>query len=264
MTIKLPKNVTAINPNPENDGIQLPFTAPVFWWANGDKKMKQVGGVQYYGGWNGNDDDVETAVSENGALPDGFLLEVRTGNDGDYAVYSSRTVTVVPIKARKRWKDGRSHSQTLCLLAVKNGDVREAWGPVVLSAKGYTTDRLTKAFASWVSHVRDVRAKIAPDVPAWYFWQAIGTIGDYEEEVVGKVKKSPITPVKCYLPKITEKVLETLYVGDETAAMLSSLSEQAQEWASDKGWIEGKEIEVVEDEIEYHPLNLEEEPNPFD
>jgi hypothetical protein len=265
MTINLPEDVTPVNPTATTDGIQLPFTAPLFWWNNGSKQLKQVGGVSYFGGWQGSNDLVETAMAEYGALPDGFTVEERTGNDGEYVVYACRALTVVPIKTRKRWKDNRSHSQTLCLMAKKENNERLVWGPVVLSAKGYATDRLSKAIQSWVMHTREVREKIAPNVPAWYFWSALGTFGEHSEEMVGGGKQSPITPIKAYLPEITEKLMENLYVGSETARHISELEKKSQEWANDEKWLTGTEKLVTAPVATHEPdwdHDLQDE-NPF-
>lgn len=242
MTIELPQDVIPVNPTATTDGIQLPFTAPLFWWNNGNKQMKQLGGVSYFGGWQGSQDVVETALHEYGSLPEGFTVESRTGNDGDYVVYACRAVTVVPVRTRKRWKDNRSHSQTLCLLATKDeSGERVSWGPIVLSGKGYATDRLSKAIQSWVMHSREVRDKLAPNVPAWYFWCAYGSYGEFVEEIVGSGKQSPITPIRAYLPKMTDDLLTKLYVGEDLARAISEYESQSKEWAEDEKWLTGNE-----------------------
>ena len=263
MNIQLPSDIKVINPNPEGEGVQLPFIAPLFWWKNGDKRMSQIGGVQYFGGWESNEEDITAAVAENGQLPDDFVPDSRMGNDGAYQVYSRRSLTVAPIKTRRRWVDGRSHSQTLVLLGVKReGGGFDAWGCAVLTAKGYATDRLSKAITAWNTHTSAVRKEIAPGVPSWYFWQAIGTFGDFKEESVGSKVKNAITPIEAYLPTMTADLLKSLYVGDDAARLISELSEKAQEWATDKRWLKN-EKEEEDAETEYSPVQLEEQDFPF-
>ncbi|MBT7072377.1 MAG: hypothetical protein HN975_15970 [Anaerolineae bacterium] len=244
--IQLPDDVKAINPNPEADGIQLPFVAPVFWWKNGDKRMSHDNGVQYFGGWEGNEDDIRDAMIENGELPEDFVLDSRMGNEGAYSVYSRRSLTVVPIKARKRWVDSRSHSQTLCLLGLpKEGGGFKVWGTIVLTAKGYATDRLSEAIKAWTVHTKPMRLEHAPNVPSWYFWQALGTSGEFVEESVGKSIKSNITPISAFLPKMNKELLEKVYVGNDLARKISELEEQAKEWATDKRWLKNETEETA-------------------
>jgi len=255
-TIQLPDGVTAVNPNPESEGIKLPFTAPVLWWVNGKKDLKELGGVKYFGGWAGSDDDIELAVNEYGPLPDGFVLETHNGRSGEYAVYSKRNIITVIIKTRTRWLTGdngkaRSHSQTLALLGKKNDQGQfVSWGPVVLSAKGYITDRLKKSMDEWQRHTAKIRSEVAPGVPSWYFWSSFGTFGERNGEMVGGGQNtSEITPPMAYCPEMSADLLRNLYVGGETAKMISDLAEQAREWATDKRWIKGKEAEDDEESL---------------
>ncbi len=245
MNIQLPSDIKAVNPNPEGEGIQLPFSAPLFWWKNGDSRMSQLGGVQHFGGWESEEKDIVAASAENGELPDDFVYDSRVGKEGTYQVCARRNLTIVPIKTRRRWIE-RSHSQTLVLIGLKrDGGGFDVWGTAVLTAKGYSSARLTSSFDAWDKHTRDTRKEIAPGVPSFYFWQATGTFGDFKEETVGSKKKNAITPIQAYLPEMSAGLLQSLYVGDETARLMSELSDQAQEWATDKRWLKNEKDDVL-------------------
>jgi len=240
MTIKLPEDAKSVNPNAITDGIQLPFIHGFFYWVNGKREMSELANASYYGGWFGNDDIHEAAVNEFGAGPKVELV-TRMGNQGEYAAYCTRSLTLVPVRTRKRWTDGKSHSQTLCLVGIKEKNLWKQWGPIVITAKGYSTDRLEKAFKMWDAETKEARAKVAPGVPSWFFWSAIGTFGEHQDEMVGKFKQSPITPITAFVPQITPELMEILYVGDETARYISDLSSASEEWATDKKWLKSEE-----------------------
>ena len=261
--IKLPESAKAVNPNAVTDGVQLPFVHDFFYWINGDKRLAELKNASHYGGWFSNDDLHEAAVDEFGAGPSVELL-TRSGDDGEYAVYGTRNLTIVPIRTRKRWTD-RSHTQTLCLIGLKTEDGWKPWGAAVLTAKGYSTDRFTKSLKMWDNMTKDARKEVG-GAPSWFFWASIGTHGKYHEEMVGKVKQSPITPIEAFIPpkeKITAKLMEKLYIGDEAAEYVSVLYNDSEEWAKDPKWLKNEE-KILEKEPQYSELPpLDEDDLPY-
>jgi hypothetical protein len=269
MTIQVPQDTKQINPNAKDDGIQLPFVAPIFYWTHGKKILKSASGVAHFGGWETQEDDL--FLSEFSNLPNGFAEEERHFG----SVVAGRALTVAPIKTRKRWTD-RSHSQTLCLVAAKNDAGKlEYLGVVVLSAKGYATQYLSNAFRAWKDHSADARrqwATVSVDgkdsvLPSWYFWQSIGTYGEFSSDVVGKGNKtSETTQPDTFLPAISNGAqLESLYVGEENYRLMAQLSGQAEEWANDERWLKGEEqlIEQAAPQYEYREPEEPEFDDPF-
>ena len=232
-------------------GIMLPFIAPTLWALNGKAELRQIGGAQYFGGWAANRDDIEDALQQNKLdwLPGSMKRETFVvKGDKEIEVYTSRGVLVAPIGLRKAWltDDGRrlpaytegvrarQHAQALVLLAGKDKEgIIHPWGPAVLSAKGYQATNLLDALGAWDKHTKSIRRQIAPNVPAWCFYLAIGTFGNERKGVmVGKNgAQSSITPIGPYLPEtITPETMEALFVGQETAAEMAIYLADAREW----------------------------------
>lgn len=261
-------------------GIELPFFAPVAWVVNGDAKLKALGGALFFGGWAINAEDMEQAMQQFGeaAVPSGWVKgEMISGQGKSFDAYTSRSILVAPIAVRESWfnQNGvrkptfdiglRHHVQVLSFVGFKNGTIHP-FGPMVLSAKGFQAKNLLEAFKAWNNHTAQVRRAIAPEVPAWCFYSAIGTFGAERKVVmVGKSSQSPITPVSAYLPdKLEEAVMESLFVGETVAGMMAGYLDQAREWI--KAW----KSPVVENSIqeednipEYSPEYSPEYTDPF-
>jgi hypothetical protein len=157
-------------------------------------------------------------------------------------------VIVAPIGRRVSWltdgkrsseyvEGGRRHLQVLAYMAEAQGDngsrTYTPWGPVVLTSKGYQARNLLDSFARWDRATAQIRRKIAPGVPAWCFYLALGTFEkDRHVMNVGKPgAQSPITPITSYIPEhLTEDLINNLFVGNEIAAVMSDLQDQAAEW----------------------------------
>lgn len=246
MTIELDKSVSSrLNDGMQlGGGIELPFFAPVIWCMNGDARLKQLGGASYFGGWACKAEDIEAAKQMGNPIPHGFTLGDITAADGkSFAAYTSRSVLVAPIAVRTAWvtqagtrtahfvQGGRQHTQAVCYLASKNGET-SPWGPVVLSAKGFQAKNLSGAFSAWSKHTASLRHKIAPDVPAWCFYLAVGTFGnDRKQVMVGKSSQSPITPISAYLPdNLTEETMTKLFVGQKIAEAMVQYLDDSKEW----------------------------------
>jgi hypothetical protein len=232
--------------------IELPFPVPYIWVINGDLKLKELGGPQAFGGWQVEAEKMLEAGLPYGQTepPSGYVRKnVLDGKGKQVDSFLTRSVIVAPIDFRKSWfmktpgglvqrsadyfEGSRQHAQALVYLAGKKEGVFQPWGPAVLSAKGWQVKNLLKAFESWNKATTTPRQKVAPGVPAWFFYLAIGTFGaEVNTVMVGKGSDtSPITPISAYIPeKITEEQVESLFVGQEVADDMAMLKRDAQEW----------------------------------
>jgi len=252
--ITAPKNARQINPAARDDGIQLPFYAPVIYWRNGNKVLEQVGGVGHFGGWESQDFDA--AFSERGGVPNGFKVEKRSFGE----VWAARSILFVPVRSRYRWmeKDNKSHNQVLVVLATQEEGKITEWGTAVLSYKGKNTkDQFDKATKDWDEATRQLRIDFASGMPAWYFYKFVGTFGELSEVEVGvKPKSSMITPMRLYTPKMSQSVIEKSYVGDDLYIRMDELHELATEWANDDRWKGGEENLLPEPELKSSAVQL--------
>lgn len=228
-------------------GIELPFHAPVLWVVNGDAKMRQSNNALYFGGWVGKMTDVQAAQRSWGIdfLPAGWTESEIIPNQGQaFMAYLTRSLLVAPIGLRIGWigpgqaryeqytAGARQHVQALVFVGSREKGGMIGWGPAVLSAKGYQAANLTKAFKDWERHTAAMRKTVAPNVPAWCFYLAVGTFGEDRSAIqVGKSSQSPITPIGAYLPEtIDEATLESLFVGEEIAEEMATYLADAGEW----------------------------------
>lgn len=231
--------------------IELPFFAPVFWVMNGDPKLRQVGGVHFFGGFAVSAEDWQKACYDEWGLanepPTITRTEISTTDGRELDIYASRHLIVAPICSRVTWytqdgarytefvKGARQHAQVLAYLAVKNdqtGNI-DPLNVVMLSAKGYQAKNMLDAFGAWERTTKQIRGKVAPGVPAWCFYLSIGTFGnDRKQIMVGKgSSQSAITPISAYIPKeLTGEIIEKLFVGQDVAEAMATYLEGAQEW----------------------------------
>jgi hypothetical protein len=232
--------------------IELPYFAPKFWAVNGDARLASLGGALFFGGWAVDALDWEKALAEDWVLeenemPQGFAKSVIVTADGrNVDAYVSRSIVVAPICTRVMWvlADGtrlpaytqgaRQHVQAIVYLGHKRADREEIipLGPVMLSCKGYQAKNLLDSFSAWDRATKGVRSKIAPGIPAWCFYLAIGTFGnDRKQEMVGKNSQSPITPIRAWVPKdMNEDLIEKVFVGQDVAESMAFYLEASQEW----------------------------------
>lgn len=238
------------------DAVELPFPVVYVWTLNGQASLKSQGGAQYFGGWACKAEDLETISEQNGiAVPREWKkVDIATRDGDEFQAYTARHVIVAPIGKRESWlldgrrfsdyvEGGRRHLQVLSYLAEAVGENGSRqyipWGPIVLTAKGYQGRNLLDAFSKWDKATMQLRRKVAPGVPAWCFYLALGT---FERErnsvIVGKPgAQSPITPISAYIPEnLTEELIANLFVGNEIAATMADLQDQASEWL--KAWRE--------------------------
>jgi hypothetical protein len=246
--IELDKNISdKLNSGMSNgETIELPFPHVFMWTHNGQTAYKQHGNALFYGGWMCDSDSLTAAMEMQGlTLPAGWNAVTITNREGvDFEACVTRSIMVAPIAYRVSWltdgrraaqySDGaRRHVQALAYMAEKAEQGWIPWGPVVLSAKGYQARNLLDSFGKWEKAISPVRRKIAPTVPAWCFYLAVGTFGkERKVENVGKAgTQSPITPISVYVPDtLDEAMLTKLFVGQETAGIMAELADQAQDW----------------------------------
>lgn len=236
------------------DVVDLPFPVVYVWALNGQASYKAQGGAPYFGGWACKADELHAVSEQQGlALPQEWKLTTISSRDGgEFEAFTSRQAIVAPIGKRESWlhdgkrsaeylEGGRRHLQVLAYLAEpqgKNGSRHYVpWGPVVLTAKGYQARNLLDAFIRWDKATSQIRRKVAPGVPAWCFYLALGTFEKERHAVnVGKPgAQSPITPISAYIPeRFTEELITSLFVGNEVATLMSDLQDQAADWL--KAW----------------------------
>jgi len=232
------------------EGIELPFPALYFWAINGNPALRQVGGPQYFGGWGSKAEQIIEACERlEKPLPPIFSpAEISTKDNKTYEAYIARILIVAPIAFRNRWvaKDGkqasadyvegyRRHVQVLTVLGQYNKEAKGVFyfAPTVLSAKGYQAGNLLTTLKEFEKHIDGERRKAAPKVPANCFYRKLGTFGENPNvKMVGPEKsQSPITPICVELPEKTDVAkLAIFYVGKQTAAEMSHLLNEAQEW----------------------------------
>lgn len=238
--------------------IELPFTAPYFWWTNGSPQlgaMKNQVPALYYGGWSVDKDSWESGVDEYEKLRGVPLVLTDLTNRGgkDYKAYLTRHLFVAPISYRAAWVvtdentggasrftqytvGARHHVQLLALAMSQDTNKTYApWGPVVLSAKGYQAQKLLDAAKEWDKFLGKVRKQYAPKVPAFGFLMCLGTFGsELKTEQVGKGNaKSPITPLSMAMPKeATLDLLKSLYVGSGGLVLMAEWLKDAEQWLS--------------------------------
>lgn len=229
---------TLRNPLDEG-GIRLPFAAPVVWWKNGDKKMKPLGGVEYFGGWAINAEELDSLQV---ASPEGFAEATWTGDENDYDVFAGRFIGFAPIVKRFRWNvsdtgKGSGHVQILGVAATWDAEAKQflSYGPVVISGKGFTSKYIQEALKEFERVTASARKEHASNLPANFFYAPLGSFGTEPNVVmVGKGEnQSPITPptlkpVEAYTPA----VFQAFYLGADTIKMAIEWKEQAAEWVA--------------------------------
>jgi hypothetical protein len=261
-----------------HETVDLPFPVLYVWALNGQNSYKSQGGALYYGGWACKAEDLQSVTDQGGLwTPEGWKqVTIASRDGGEFEAFTARSVIIAPIGKRESWlmdgkrstdyiEGGRRHLQVLAYLADAQGEPSARtfvpWGPVVLTAKGYQARNLLDAFSRWDKSTAQIRWKVAPGVPAWCFYMALGTFGRERQAInVGKPgAQSPITPITAYIhERFDEKLIGSLFVGPEIAEKMAELQDQAQEWLN--AW---KKVPLAEAVEEYQetpfPAEIEEE-----
>jgi len=214
---------------------KLPFEHAFIVWRRGEGRG-EVNSVDKHGGWT-----LDTNLLDlNPHLRPNWQSEQFVTSKGNtFVAAATRQLVFAPIRRRVRWvaNDYGSTSSQMHLLvqvAIKvkadnpNGFVFQPWMPAVLTLSGTMTREMDNALKEWQDYTADLRAP--HEVPYQLFYTAYGTFGDYNPKTFQN--GGYITPVYCYKPDpMTDKVLESLFVGEEIANQMFELHDLAEDWA---------------------------------
>ena len=229
-----------------NEGITLPFAAPVAWWTN-QRSQNPNDGVDYFGGWACNAGEYRDAVQQYGQFP--YWKQVESGIG---TLMQTRSFLVAPFASRWRWMDeskGDSrtggHLQQIVYAGYTNQDGGiTPWGPIVLSLKVTAQMRFNELMKTWSQKTYAARLEYANGLPAHYFWMPIGSFGNEPViETVGKGTRTSavVLPQLFEYEKYTEKVLTGLCVDQAVADQMAEFRSEANEWLNDKKWKQGED-----------------------
>jgi len=263
-------DTSAIDEGMAGDGsVTLPFVEAFFYTINGDARMKtaaEQGAVpeaMYFGGFAVDADSlVELADSLGQTVPlyMGKPTEIpSTEGNKTFRAYAVRSLIVAPICIRQSWISGdgkvrtaeyvdgaRSHAQVVCMAGQPTTKGIQAFGPIVLTGKGYQAGNILDGFSTWKRASAKARRAHAENVSPWCFWVQIGTFGQRTQRMVGTSTQHAITPVHCNMPKeITAQMLQALYVGDDVVSQMAEIAVQCKDWR--EAWREGSEVKTRED-----------------
>lgn len=223
----------------EAQGERLPFPALNLWWQNGNAQLKNLGGCQYYGGWQGEQKQLE---GQDWTLSKSWERYDFTTRDGKtIPSVGNRIVTVGLIANRTRytrgqdihdvrltWEQGYS-SHTQWLGAMFSNTAMTDIIPVVLTVKGTQAGNMFKAVKAW-------QEALATANKAWSnyaisaFALSFGTTGDERKaRMVGKTgSQSPIVPIEACIANVEKRLISR-----ETIERMLDLRTQAKAWLDD-------------------------------
>jgi hypothetical protein len=227
--------------------IELPYKTMIWWVINGNESLRSLKNAQYFGGWAAKATNIEEVARDYGFEIPWEREELSTQDAKVIPAYITRSLFCAPICLRSSWlTDGgsryqkfeqgsRQHVQSVVYLAYKPKEKPiKPLGPALLSAKGYQAKKLTETFKAWARYTAPGRARIAPNVPAWCFYLAIGTFGAQPvRENVGKGNQTrPITPISLYTPEneLSDDTLASLFVGNDVADEMAGYLADSQTW----------------------------------
>jgi hypothetical protein len=86
----------------------------------------------------------------------------------------------------------------------------------------------------WSKHTAVIRSQIAPGLPAFMFYSAIGTFGDQPVfEMVGQgSQKSSITPVGVRQAELTPELMQKIYGGEALLDAITKVQDDSKQWVS--------------------------------
>lgn len=223
-----------------NQGVQLPFVAPMMWWKNGEAALKptqEIKDARRFGGWGISEEEIANASL---TLPQNFHVFEMSGNNGSYNAYLARWVYAAPICRRFSWfqkPDGNWTSKLNILVYMAGMDENkniDPFGPIVVTAKGFSGKYIDDAFKKFSTLTATLRDGDPPN----YFYHPIGTFAadPVFEKITGKGgASSPITPCQLFVADAgyTNNDLDNYFVGEEIAAEMVDLHEQSKEWLTD-------------------------------
>ena len=222
--------------------VGLPFETYVWFIRNGRPAAKNVGGVDYTGGFGC------STIPEKGWQITDVLGEVHDLSD----IFEPITVTnlnsqgtpydtvdlpelvVTPVVYRKRFFEGRSHTQVLCLQRLPSAEEIVVW--TMLSARGYQSSILLDELGTVATGTANARRELG-NPPVNFFWHRVGMPGIPEFRPVGKGSTSIITPVKAAL--ISDDLREA-YIGNDLANIIGEAVTLDEVVAWKDAWKEDK------------------------
>ena len=227
MSFDLPDNANEIQ---GIGAVELPFVAPLMYWRSGVealKNMEEIKGVQRFGGWAIQPDQIEpyTALPK---LPPAFEKIKLSGSEGNYENYLTRNVDVAVIARRFAWFD-KSVTQYLCFL--------RDFGAVVLQAKSTTGKDLDNAFSEFKKKSVEARFNQSTQstVADNFFYAPIGSFGDTPVfvEKKGKRDSTMVTIPIAFTPANGWTGQNIQYVGKEVASEILRMQKLAKPWLDD-------------------------------
>lgn len=223
-----------------NQGVQLPFVAPMMWWKNGEVALKptyEVKDARRFGGWGISEEEVVNASLE---LPASFHKFEMSGTNGSYNAYLARWVYAAPICRRFVWFQKTDSAWTsklniLVYMAGMDADKNTVpFGPVVITSKGFSGKYIDEAFKKFSMQ----SAALRDGDPINYFYHPIGTFEAEPvfEKITGKGgSSSSITPCQLFVRDggYSDEDMDNYFVGDEIVGEMVDLYKQAEEWMHD-------------------------------
>lgn len=233
-----------------DEGIQLPFFAPVMFWKHGNPQAGE--GVQQFGGWGSASEQYDFGDEP----PKGFEPETwHSSSGGAYDVFSCRSMAIAPILTRTRWTTNesgksRSHKQMLAMLATWDEVTYVPYGPVILSAKGLASKYLVDAITEFERQINPTRKENIAHIGLSFFWHIIGTFGDADYEQMGTGNQTSTgTIIKAGVvgdPSL--ETLKTLFVGLDVMNMMNNYQAEAQDWY--RAWKDEDNIRVIDTPVD--------------
>ena len=251
---------------------RLPFPAAYAFWRNGAPNMKEVGGVDYFGGFA----ITEKELPELGiqAMPAQFKRS-EYDDEGTLKVsYTSRTLTIAPITQRRIWKDkqknkygtpakGRSPiAQWLCLLKYDKDASNVI--PAVLHFEGWQVTYFQDALKAWQKSIDAHLKEITPQKLGLYaFWLTVGTHGN--ERLTKEVGEGDNTKKINFVSQVVSDkwdaaMLQARFIGKDNLKRSAELKTKAAQWLD---YYKAKAAPVVQSENAAGPIDQLEEEYPF-
>lgn len=205
--------------------VGLPFDTYVWFVKNGRPAAKASGGVEYTGGFASSSipDAAYQVVDVEGTTHDltkifAPLTISNLNTQGQaYDTVDMVQLIVTPVVYRKRYFEGRSHAQVLCLQQMPGTKTEAgvvAWA--MLSARGYQSSILLEEIGKVASNTSTARRELG-NPPVNFFWHRIGMPTNPEFKPVGKGATSIITPVHAAL---AVEDLRECYIGNDLATLI--------------------------------------------
>lgn len=238
----LDSDLTLLGQSDEAGANRLPFSAAYAFWANGQPALKQLGGVDYFGGWR----LPEKGLLEVCSTPPAFLkrAEFEPVQGETKISYTARTLHVAPFAARRWWTDkatktrfgepAKGRSPSMQVLAALQISKEGAAVPVVLNLDGWQVTFYQDALKLWRDAVsKHVRELTQQKVDVFAFWLTFGTFGDKPQtRNVGQGKDTKdINPVSAVLPAEWNAAhLKARFVGVDNLRQFAAWKQAAAPW----------------------------------